>query len=80
MHGWKFVGVPGDSIAAHTRDGKLTAPRRALHEKIVRGALAGHSKSAAPVARFMGGGPASGKSTVMKGDHGVLIDADGIKA
>jgi len=82
IHGWIKVGAPADSLAAHTdQDGKLTAARSALHEKIVRDTLAGHAKSARPVARFMGGGPASGKSTVMKGvDPGVLIDSDGIKA
>lgn len=27
-HGWKFVGVPGDSLGAHTKGGKLTPARR----------------------------------------------------
>lgn len=57
-----------------------------MHDKIVRGALSGAPKSSSPVATFMGGGPASGKSAMLEASGsrgrpaGVTIDADAIKA
>lgn len=78
-HGWRFVGLPADSLTAHTRGGKLTPQRQALHEQIISRALAGSVASAHPTAVFMGGGPASGKSA-MGQMKGVVIDPDAIKA
>jgi predicted ABC-type ATPase len=75
-----------DSLSAHTVNGKLTAQRQALHDRIINQALAGVPNSAHPVATFMGGGTASGKSAMLKAsgnrgrEPGVVIDADEIKA
>jgi predicted ABC-type ATPase len=71
-----------DSLTAFTRDGKIDPERAKLHQQIVAEALAGHKPQAHPVATFLGGGPASGKSTVMAGQHpdSVHIDPDEIKA
>jgi predicted ABC-type ATPase len=83
IHGWIKVGDAADSLDMHTdkASGKLTPQRAALHEKIVKENLAGHVGKDKPVATFLGGGPASGKSTVMKdvGDQ-LVVDPDGIKA
>jgi predicted ABC-type ATPase len=84
FHG-KFAkggGTFADSLEQHTRDGQLTPERAALHEKIIGRALAGTSPSHDPVATFMGGGPASGKSAMLKQSpvSGVVIDPDAIKA
>lgn len=82
IHGWIKVGGAADSLDLHTDDaGKLTPKRAALHSKIVNDTLAGHEGKDKPVATFLGGGPASGKSTVMKdvGDQ-LVVDPDGIKA
>lgn len=74
-------GVP-DSLAAHTLpDGSLDPARKALHDQIIKDALAGHQPQAHPVATFMGGGPASGKSH-MPGQvdaDTVHIDPDQVK-
>lgn len=89
-HGrWAKGGAAGqvlaaDSLAKHTTaPGKLTPQRQALHDQIVAETLAGHERQSRPQAVFLGGGSASGKSTVMGkvagGDH-VHIDADAIKA
>jgi predicted ABC-type ATPase len=71
-----------DSLTAHTRGGKLTPEREALHEQIISGALRGTERSEHPTATFMGGGPASGKSAMLKlrPATGVVIDPDEIKA
>jgi predicted ABC-type ATPase len=71
-----------DSLHAHTRpDGALTPERQALHDRIVAGALAGHLPQQHPVATFMGGGPASGKSHLPGTGTGdsVHIDPDQVK-
>lgn len=71
-----------DSLAAHTDEhGKLSPERAALHEQIIEKALAGTKPSEYPVATFMGGGPASGKSEMLKQSPatGVIIDSDEIK-
>lgn len=81
-HGIGQFGVP-DSLASHTLPGgQLSPARQALHDKIVSDALAGHapSKGAKPVATFLGGGPASGKSTLGAiPDGSVPVDPDAIK-
>ena len=83
IHGWIKVGDAADSLDLHTdKDSSALTPKRAaLHDKIVEGALAGHEPKSKPVATFLGGGPASGKSTVMSDTEGKLVvDADGMKA
>lgn len=89
-HGWKeieggpqppsFFGAE-DSKSRHTRpDGTYTAERLALHRRIIAGALAGHPPEAHPQAIFLGGGPASGKSSVQGRLHnpGITVNADDI--
>lgn len=83
IHGWIKVGDAADSLDLHTdkSTGKLTPKRAALHDKIVNDTLAGHESKGKPVATFLGGGSASGKSTIMKDSAGKLvIDADAMKA
>jgi predicted ABC-type ATPase len=79
IHGWIHVG---GSIEEHSPGGKLTPERQALHDRIIAKTLAGTSRSAHPTATFMGGGPASGKSEMLKmrPAKGVIIDPDAIKA
>lgn len=90
-HGWReiqggppppsFMNVPEDSKSHHSRpDGSYTAERQAMHDRIVRDALAGHQPEHNPVAVFLGGGPASGKSTIASGGNttGVMVAADDI--
>lgn len=73
---------PVDTLGMHTRDGRLTPEREALHQRIVDQHLAGKTPVDHPVATFLGGGTASGKSTVLAGEqpNNVVIDADAIKA
>lgn len=83
VHGWKFVGVPSTSLDLHTdASGKLSPEREKLHDSIVQAALAGHTENQThPVAVFLGGGPASGKSSVMrqKEPDSVEIAADDLQ-
>ena len=78
------------SLAAHIGpNGKLTPERLALHESIINAALAGVVPNATgiPTVTFMGGGPASGKSTllsmpragILAGKLAVQVSADDIK-
>ena len=75
-----------NSLAAHMgKDGKLSPEREALHKQIIDKLL----KDKVPVdgqatMTMLGGGPASGKSSVMNPDtskdpHSVTVDPDGIK-
>jgi predicted ABC-type ATPase len=66
-----------DSLEEHKDDPE----RKKLHDQIVARALAGHQPQAHPIATFLGGGPASGKGTVLAGLQGdsAHIDADEIK-
>lgn len=79
-----------DSLAQHTTaNGDLTPERAALHAEIVAHFTADVAPSASPTVFMMGGGPASGKSSVLR-DAGlatmvenrraVHVDADAIKA
>jgi predicted ABC-type ATPase len=70
-----------DSMAAHTLpDGSFTPERKALHDKIIGGILAGHKSQRSPAATFYGGGPASGKSALKPaGPDSALIDPDEVK-
>jgi predicted ABC-type ATPase len=74
-----------DSLAVHGGPGGLSPGRAALHQKIISEALAGHHSQQHPVATFLGGGTASGKSTMLAASHSqaadsVHIDPDAIKA
>lgn len=80
-----------DSLGKYTTaDGKLTPERAALHKKIVKQVLAGVEKAPEGEKTFimMGGGPASGKSTMVKSGavdmpdnkHAVYVDSDFIKS
>lgn len=62
--------------------GKYTPERQALHDKVVEGILAGHKPSAHPTFLVLGGGTASGKSTMFGGKNavGAVVDPDQIKA
>jgi predicted ABC-type ATPase len=85
---WIRVGEAGpwdefaDSEVMHTMpDGSLSPERAALHKRIVNGTLAGTEPSASPVAMFLGGGPASGKSSLL-GVHpakGPIVNPDDVK-
>ena len=63
----------------------FTPERQALHDKIVSEAVDGKPSQENPVYTVMGGGPASGKSTIIKSgavqipDGSVVIDSDAIK-
>jgi predicted ABC-type ATPase len=72
-----------DSVAKYMNpDGTWNAQRAALHQKIVNETLAGVTPKGSPVATFLGGGSAAGKSTVLAGQSAdtAHIDADAIKA
>ena len=75
-----------NSLAAHMdENGKLTPEREALHKKIIDQLLAGKTPVEGQATMTMlGGGPASGKSSVMNPDtskdpHSVTVDPDAIK-
>ena len=78
-----------DSLAKHMdANGNLTPEREKLHEEILLKFLKGVEKpDGQPVYTFLGGGSASGKSTVLnsglfhyrQGKEAVAIDADAIK-
>jgi len=57
-----------ESLYQHqaSKDGPLTTERAALHKQIIADAVAGVPKSDVPTLYMMGGGPASGKSTIIK--------------
>ena len=82
----------GGSAASHLRqkpDGsyEFTPERQALHDKIVADAVAGVPTSADPTYYVMGGGPAAGKSTMLKDskvsipskDKAVQVNPDDVK-
>lgn len=82
----------GGSAAPYlVSDGKggttFTAERQALHEEIINKALEGVPKSDDPTLHLLGGGPASGKSTMLSsgrvdvpvGREAVQINADDVK-
>ena len=83
------AGSAGPFIVGVNPDGSpvFTPERQALHDKIVGDAIAGVRPSASPTYYMLGGGPASGKSTMLavhadaipgKGDA-VQVNADDIK-
>ncbi len=82
----------GGSAAPHLRqkpDGsyEFTPERQALHDKIVADAVSGVPTSADPTYYVMGGGPAAGKSTMLKDskvsipskDKAVQVNPDDVK-
>ena len=72
------MGGAVDSLAAHTLpDGQLDPAREALHQRIVAEALAHHQPKEHPTALFLGGGTASGKSTIGGGYSGQRRDRRG---
>lgn len=79
--GEQRFGVP-DSMSAHMRpDGSWDPERAKLHERIIGDIIDGNKRSANPTAVFLGGGPASGKSTAYPPGSlpGVAINPDDIK-
>jgi predicted ABC-type ATPase len=86
------VLTPSDSAWHHMEsDGaggyRFTAERDKVHTQIIRDAVEGVTPSADPSFYLLGGGPASGKSTVVASgqtgipvDNAVLINADDVKA
>lgn len=62
--------------------GNWSPERVKLHDAIIEDMLQGHEPSDEPMALFLGGGPASGKSTILPTidvPDGVTIDSDHIK-
>jgi predicted ABC-type ATPase len=87
-----FTAAPGgahvDTETAYRHEGKWSEPRQALHTAILNKQLAGKKPATGkPVAVMMGGGPASGKSTMLESgsvvlppdDESVHIDPDALK-
>jgi 2'-5' RNA ligase/predicted ABC-type ATPase len=73
-----------DTYALNFVKGEPTPERKALHDKLIQKALAKaqpRTDGGRPQAVFMGGGPASGKSSVLKGRQsvGLTIDPDDFK-
>jgi len=66
-------------------DGNWTPERQALHNKIIAGAFEGKTPVDHPTSYLMGGGTASGKSSIIRSGQVVLpknliaVDADAIK-
>lgn len=54
------------SLDRHMTNGVLSKTREALHEKLIDRELGSHTPVTHPVATFLGGGPASGKTSVMR--------------
>jgi predicted ABC-type ATPase len=80
--------APAEKHLVHGADGSITfsPERQKLHDQIVNDTLAGHERSDNPTYTVLGGGPASGKSTMVKAgavegiDKSVTIDPDQMKA
>ena len=82
----EIKGGKVNSLAAHMdKDGKLTPEREAVHKEIINKLLQGKEPVEGQATMTMlGGGPASGKSSVMNPDtskdkHAVTVDPDAIK-
>ncbi len=91
-HPIEWSAPPANPSAADTcdgyklPDGRYTPERQALHDKLVADILAHTTPVEHPVAYFLGGGPAAGKTTLVKsgrlGDlaNVATVAADDIKA
>lgn len=82
----KIPGLPNDTLEHYMVDGKLTPQRAALHEEIKRDFLKNAQPvppGEQPVCVMMMGGPASGKSAMVKSTMNtegfVVMDADAVK-
>lgn len=78
---------PWDSQSKHTNKfGEWSEERKALHKKIIDSHFEGKTPVKSPKATVLGGGPASGKSSIIKqgkvkvDKNTVHIDSDAIKA
>ena len=75
----------GDATGPLSEDSPWTEERRAMHAEILEKATAGVPASDDPTVWFMGGGPASGKSTLLKSGQlthpaiHVALDPDAFK-
>lgn len=69
---------PRSSLVAHSKGGSFTAERDELHDDFIAGMLAGHSPQEQPIFIWMGGGPASGKSTIRSTQSAVIGVPDDI--
>jgi predicted ABC-type ATPase len=80
--GGEDLPEPEDSMAAWTTDGIWDAGRSVLHQQIVDELFGDLAAEDDPVAYFLGGGPASGKSSLPTPGGGLapVIDPDWIKA
>lgn len=83
------MAMTGGSAEKHLEsDGKggkrFTAERTALHDKIIASILGDHRSQQNPEYNILGGGPASGKSTMIAHIHtspdAAVVNADDIKA
>lgn len=74
-----------DTFEQHQVNGKWSPERQKLHKQIVDQHFKGKKPVKNPIAYVLGGGPASGKSSIIKGGHvsiddnTVHIDSDAIK-
>lgn len=66
-----FMAMAGSPLTGRhiTADGDFTPERKAVHEKIISDFLEGVDPAANPVQYMNGGGPASGKGTMTRGDN-----------
>lgn len=87
FHGKPFDPDGGDTMGMYRRDdGSWTDERAALHREIVKDTMRGKMPVPDPVAYMMGGGTASGKSSLIESgilgipDNSVRIDSDVMKA
>ena len=75
-----------DTVSLHYKNGKWSKERSELHDKIVEKYVGGKSPVNSPTAYFMGGGTASGKSSVIRSgmvtipENRIEIDPDALKA
>jgi predicted ABC-type ATPase len=88
--GGGFAGMPANPAGRDTMErfkvgNEWTPERKELHDKIVASHFEGKIPVDNPVSYMMGGGPASGKSSVIKSgqveipNNVIVVDADGIK-
>jgi predicted ABC-type ATPase len=64
-----------DTMEQFTKDGQWSPERQKLHQQIIAKHFEGKTPVQNPVSYVLGGGPASGKSSIVHGGH-VAIDAN----